>query len=280
MATAAGLSRAAAAAPGTNEVHELRGVLRAIAPDHRTARIQHEAVPGYMPAMTMSFNVADTNELAGLAPGVTVTFTLTTTADSHSISHLRKVAAATAAAAAAPAKVTVDPPHELKEGDLLPDADLTGEDGKTVRFSDFRGRALALTFFFTRCPLPEFCPRMSTGFAEARAKMRTPQAPGNWEFLSISFDPDFDTPAMLAGYAAGYRGGDADRWKFAAAPRPALRVIGPLLDLTVQREKDGGITHNLRTVVLDTKGRIFRQFDGNSWTPAELAAAMVAAAAR
>jgi protein SCO1/2 len=167
---------------------------------------------------------------------------------------------------------------ELKPGDQLPDGTLRTETGKIIQLSDFRGQAVAFTFFFTRCPLPDFCPRMNRNFEEARQSLlANPNAPTNWEFLSISFDPDFDRPEVLANYASLYRGDDTRHWLFAAASTSTLTNLAPRLDLMVLRQ-GANISHNLRTVVLDPQGRIARQFDGNSWTPQQLADALLNAA--
>jgi protein SCO1/2 len=137
---------------------------------------------------------------------------------------------------------------------------------------------VAFTFFFTSCPLPDYCPRMNQDFAATRALLRAaPQAPTNWQFLSISFDPGFDTPEILSGYARLYRGADTNQWLFAALPTNTLDAIAPRLNLMILRA-GGGISHNLRTVVLDPQGRIYQLFDGNEWTPRQLADAMLAAA--
>jgi protein SCO1/2 len=162
---------------------------------------------------------------------------------------------------------------------LLPDYELIAETGKAIRFSEFHGKAVAFTFIFTRCPLPDYCPRMGNNFAKTRELiLATTNAPTNWQFLSISFDPDFDKPAVLSSYANIYRNDNADRWLFAAAPMSSLAQLAPRLDLMVNREASGSISHNLRTVVLDPQGRIHRQFDGNLWTPAQLADAVIEAA--
>jgi protein SCO1/2 len=274
-------SRAAEIAADGGQIHVARGVVRELAADRRKAVIRHEAITNYMPAMTMEFNVRDTNELAGVAAGDTVTFRLTATGDDHWIDHIAKVASGTSnpspGTTQRAARVET---AELKPGDLLPDCELLAEDGRRVRFSDFRGKALAFTFFFTRCPLPDFCPRMGKNFAEARELvLATANAPTNWQFLSISFDPEFDQPAVLASYANFYRAGNADRWLFAAAATNVLAKLAPRLDLMVNREAGGSISHNLRTVVLDGRGRIQRQFDGNQWTAEELAREVVRASA-
>jgi len=257
--------------------YDAHGIVRGITPDRHEATIKHDAIPGFMGAMTMDFTVRNTNDLQRIAPGDEITFKLLVTETDSWIESVRFVS-----------HVAEDvtnhvftfhaPSAELKPGDPLPDFTLTAEDGRTIHCSDFRGRVLAFTFFFTRCPLPDFCPRMDLNFFDTRALLRTPaDAPTNWQFLSISFDPEFDLPATLTNYAAYYRQADADRWLFSVADTNTLAALGPLLDLKIARE-DNTISHNLRTVVLDPQGRIARQFDGNQWTPQQLAAAMLDAA--
>ncbi len=265
----------------TNQAGTTRGIIREIASDHRTAVIRHEAIPGYMPAMTMEFNLKNTNELSGIAVGDTVTFRLTATKETHWIDNIRKVASATNSPTLTRRGIKSSPVAELKPGDLLPDSDLLAETGKVIRFSDFRGKAVAFTFIFTRCPLPDYCPRMGNHFAKTRELLlANTNAPANWQLLSISFDPEFDTPAVLSNYAKLYRKEMADRWLFTVASRGVLEQLAPRLDLMVRREPGGSISHNLRTVVLDPMGRIHRQFDGNQWTPKELADAVVEATGR
>jgi len=190
------------------------------------------------------------------------------------VQNLQRVGQTTLSAAPAPAPV-IDP---LKPGDPMPDLAFTTETGATRHLSDFRGSAVAFTFFFTRCPLPDFCPRMNHNFAAARdLLLAATNAPANWQFLSLSFDPAIDTPAILSNYAAAYRGDITNYWLFAAVPLTQLMPLAPRLDLMIMRQ-NGSITHNLRTIVLDSQGRIHRLFDGNTWTPEQLAAALLEAA--
>lgn len=260
--------------------HATRGVVRSLSADGRTVVVRHDEIPGYMPKMTMELNVRDPRELAGLERDDEITFQLVATADTHWIENIRRVGRA-APSAPPVATATTNEVAELSVGDLFPDAELLSEAGRSVRFSDFRGRALAFTFIFSRCPLPDYCPRMGNHFARARQLISTrANAPTNWQFLSISFDPEFDTPPMLRSYGSSYRSGNADRWLFAVASLPVLGELAPRLNLMIAREEGGSISHNLRTVVLDTQGRVARQFDGNRWTPEELAQAMVDAAAK
>jgi len=253
------------------------GIIQQIAPDRRSATIKHEAITGYMGAMTMDFPVHDTNELNKLGPNDEVAFQLAVTDTNDWIENVHFVAHHIG-------EVTNneftfhEATAELKPGDALPDYGFTGEDGRTFHFSDFRGSAVAFTFFYTSCPLPDYCPRMNRNFAEARKLiLAQTNAPTNWEMLSISFDADFDKPEILSGYGNFYRAGDTNRWMFAVADTNTLAGLAPALDLHFWREA-GTISHNLRTVVLDTTGKIYCQLDGNDWTPEALAAAVSKAA--
>ena len=261
--------------PGTNQAYTVRGVVQEIPDDHRHATIKHEAIPGYMAAMTMDFSVKNTNELNGLAVGDEIMFSLVVTENDDWIEKIQRTGNA-GGVSGPPGWHAVEP--ELQIGDALPDYDFTSEAGRPVRFSDFRGRVVAFTFFFTSCSLPEYCPRMNRNFLEARKILTSDtNAPANWQLLSISFDPSFDTPEILSGYGKFYRGDNADRWLFVVASTNTLASLAPKVDLNFWRE-NGSISHNLRTVVLDTTGKIAHQFDGNDWTPAQLADAIRAAA--
>jgi protein SCO1/2 len=258
--------------------YDARGVVRQITDDRRKATIQHEAIPGYMSAMTMDFNVKDTNELNGISPSDEITFKLEVGENESWIEGIHFVAHQVE-------DVTNNTfvfhfqSAELKPGDLLPDCAFTAEDGSTIHLSDFRGKAVAFTFFFSRCPLPDYCQRMSKNFSEARQLLQAmTNPPANWQLLSISFDPGFDTPEMLSSYADFYRGADTNCWLFAVASTNTLSGLAPRLDLMIMREGDNIMSHNLRTVVLDPQGKIFSQMDGNQWTPQQLADAILQAA--
>ncbi|HXR04713.1 MAG TPA: copper-binding protein [Verrucomicrobiae bacterium] len=258
--------------------YSARGIVEQIAPDRRKVTIHHQAIPGYMMEMTMGFPVQNTNELNGISPGDKITFTLVVRENDDWVENIQRVGHST--------EIMTNAMHmshamfpELKPGDLLPDGELLAEDGRHIHLSDFHGRAVALTFFFTRCPLPNYCPLMNRNFAATRELISAmPQAPTNWQFLSISFDPGFDTPETLENYANVYRGAAADRWLFAVASTNTLANLTPSLDLVIMRDGENIVSHSMRTVVLDPQGRIFRQLDGNKWTPQELADAMLEAA--
>ena len=279
----AGCKPPSVAPPGpsgtTPKTYAVHGVVQAVAPDQRHATIKHDAIPGYMAAMTMNFSARDTNALAGVSAGDEISFTLAVTDSDDWMEDVHRVGRTNAFGLSGPPGWHVAEP-ELTVGDALPDYEFTDENGQPVRFSDFRGRAVAFTFFFTSCPLPEYCPRMNRNFAETRKALRSAtNAPAGWQLLSISFDSTFDLPQVLSGYARFYRGDDTNHWLFAVASTNTLAGLAPKVDLSVWRE-GGTLSHNLRTVVLDPAGKIARQFDGNQWTPAQLAEAIIEAATK
>ena len=264
-------------ATATNQSYAARGVVQAVAPNLRTATIHHQAIPGYMMEMTMDFPLQNTNELSGILPGDEITFTLVVGENDDWIQNLHRVGRPAEPVSNRGSMLHAMIP-ELKPGDRLPDYELLGEDGKRMRFSDFHGRALVFTFFFTRCPLPDYCPRMNRNFEETRKILALEtNAPARWQLLSISFDSNFDTPQRLSSYARVYRGNDPAHWLFLVAATNTLASLAPKLDLSVWQE-GGSFSHNLRTVVLNAQGKISRQFDGNDWTPQQLADAIADAA--
>jgi protein SCO1/2 len=254
-----------------------QGIIEKIAPDHRQVTIHHDTISGYMIEMTMDFPVDNADELKDLVPGDKITFTLNVNQDRDWVTNLHRIGH-TDTAMAGMMPMDDGDTGKLKPGDMLPDGELIAEDGRHIHLSDFRGKVVALTFFFTRCPLPNYCPLMNRNFSQTRnLLLANPKAPKNWEFLSISFDSDFDQPATLASYGGFYRHNNADRWLFAAAPPATLTELASPLGLVIMRQ-DSNISHNLRTVVVDPKGRLYRQFNDNLWTPQQLGDVMIAAA--
>ena len=257
--------------PASPQTFLVNGVIRTIDAADQKATIEHEEIPRYMPAMTMPFTVKNTNELAGLQPGDPVVFRLTVTANESWIDKLKKVqvAAPLEPPQREPVRLVRDV-EELKIGDYLPDYHFTNELGQVTSFSEFKGQALALTFMFTRCPLPDFCPRMSKNFSEVYKTLTAAKAPTNWHLLSISFDPHYDTPAVLKAYAQRYDY-DPAKWNFVTGTMIDIDAITDQFNLPIV-VRDGQWDHKLRTAVIDTQGRIQRIFIGNQWTPEELVA--------
>ena len=158
----------------------------------------------------------------------------------------------------------------LKPGDAFPDYVLTNQLGEAFHLESSKGQALAVTFLFTRCPFPTFCPKMAANFQAAQQKLEAiPGAPSNWHLLSVSFDPEFDQPAILKAYAEGH-GYNPRRWTFATGALVDVTAMGEQVGLQFWREQPASLSHNLRTVVVDRQGHLQRIFEGNSWTVDDL----------
>lgn len=273
-----GNSTTATGSSTNQEIHLAKGVVIEVMPAEKQVRIKHDEIPGYMQAMTMPFDVKDTNELADLAPGDPVSFRVIIANNYGWIDQIRKIGSRTNnIPLTSPFRLVrdVDP---LNEGDLLPEYHFTNQLGQAVSTAQFKGQALAITFLFTRCPFPQYCPYLANNFVETQKKLLTmSNGPTNWHLLTISFDPDFDTPAVLQRYAEAH---DADpkRWTFATGSFTEVTAIGQQFGLAFWKEQAGIISHNLRAVVIDPSGRVQKIFTGNEWQSDDLVAEMVKAA--
>jgi protein SCO1/2 len=254
------------APPSQWATYPARGVIQNIDADGRRALIEHEDIPGYMAAMTMTFSTRNPVELAGLAGGDEITFQLNVGEKESFIDAVqktgRKKAVSTVSAATSPEPKVTE----------LPDTLLIDEAGARFRLSDLRGNAVAITFIFTRCPLPDFCPRMNMNFAEVRKQLAGSAPTSKWKLLSISIDPTYDTPERLREYAERY-GKDRAGWIFATGAPEDIRRLASAVNLSVSGEAPS-LNHNLRTIVLGADGNVSRIFPGNEWTPGEVAGEM------
>jgi protein SCO1/2 len=171
----------------------------------------------------------------------------------------------------------------LEVGDPLPEYHFTNQLGQAVSTIQFKGQALAISFIFTRCPLPNFCPRMSSNFEEAQSRLLSPgnanvspHASTNWHLFTITFDPEFDNVAVLKSYAERYHA-DPVHWSFLTGDMMDIRAISDQFGQSFWKDETGAINHNLRTVVVNASGRIHKIFSGNNWKPEELAAEILQA---
>lgn len=258
--------QAAAVPTVATQTFHVRGQVRSVDVANKVVRITHEEIPDYMPAMTMPLNVKDTALLNGLTPGDTVMFDLAVTDDDSWISRIEKIAGD--GSQPAPEIPLKDREVErVQSGELMPDFELVDQDGKKIRLKDFRGKAVVLTFIYTRCPLPNFCPLMSKNFSVLEARLRKELA-GKFQLLSVSMDPDFDTPAVLKNYAGLYDA-DAEHWSFATGTAEQIQFIASLTGLFYEWE-NGLISHDLRTVLIGPDGRLAQIWKSNVWTPYEV----------
>ena len=244
----------------------LTGEVLAIKPDRSEIQVKHDEVKGFMEPMTMWFTIKDPALLDGLAPGDLLSATLVLTAEDHYLTGVRKTGRRLPGEASAPPQAPADP---LPIGAAVPDIAFTDETGQPRPLSSYRGSYTLLTFIYTRCPLPDYCPRMNAHFATVQRGLKADPALGrNVRLLSVSFDPGFDTPARLAAKAKEL-GADPALWHFVTAPRERVDAFGAALGLSVLREGADGsnITHNLRTVLLDPDGKLARTYNGKEWSP-------------
>jgi protein SCO1 len=262
---------------GGERRYPLRGTVSSVNRAVREVVVAHEAVPGFMPAMTMPFPIADDKALAELERGDRISATLVV---GETRAYLEGVKVERKAAADLPPARPPGTSAEPDLGDAAPDATFVNQDGKKVHLADYRGRALAVTLIFTRCPLPDFCPRMISHFAEVEAELaRQPALAAKAHLLAVSFDPKFDTPDVLRAYGKrALKGGGFDRFELLTGDPAEVKRLADFLSLDF--EEDGpGFTHNLRTAVLDKEGKLFRLYRGNDWAPGALLADLQAAAA-
>jgi len=256
--------------PVPAERYPIEGQLLGVQLDTGQVLLKHGAVAGYMDAMTMPFQVADRASILERRPGDLVTATLVVEPTRAFLENVVKTGAAPLPESAT-ARPVAEGVHVLAPGDAVPTIALTNQAGQPASLASWTGAAGVVTFIYTRCPLPDFCPLMDRRFAEIQAAAKADAAlAGRVRLLSVSFDPDFDTPAVLTAHAA--RVGAAPGWHFATAPAAVVDRFAAEFGVNVIRETDGTITHNLRTAVVGPDGRVAAVYSGNDWTSAELVA--------
>lgn len=251
--------------------YELQGQVLAVNPDRQELTIKHEDIRGFMPAMTMPFKVRRRALLDGRVPGDLVKATLVVKDSDAYLS---------AVEATGRAPLTDVPPATplriLDTGAPVGDVDLVDQSSRALKLSDWRGQVIAVTFIYTRCPLPNFCPLMDRQFADVqRALKGDARMRGRARLISVSFDPAFDTAAVLADHAVR-AGADPAIWSFATGERAAIDAFASQFGVSVMRDdpQEREILHNLRTAVIDPSGRLAAVLNGNEWTAAELLEAM------
>lgn len=247
--------------------YELQGQILAVRPEVSEVLIKHGDIPNFMPGMTMPFKVCDAGLLAGKAPGDLVKAQLLVGENEAWLGAIEKTGTAPLdSAASMPPAAFVAP---LMPGDSVPESTLVDHQNRPLTLPRRRS-ATVLTFIYIRCPLPQFCPMMDRRFAEIQRAVRADAAlEPRTTLLSVSFDPQHDTPAVLGAHAAKV-GAHAGTWRFATAPPDIVDRVAARFGVNVIREADGTITHNLRTVVIGPDGRVASVYDGGDWTPAQI----------
>ena len=249
--------------------YELKGTVVSVDKPNRTATISHEEIKGYMEAMTMPYKLKDAWPLDVMKPGDEIQATLVVTDDSAWLEDVVVTQKSAAQGAATPEASTT-----LKPGDDVPDFHLINQDGKSVHLAQYRGRALLLTFIYTRCPVPEYCTLMSNNFAIIdQEAQKDPALYRQTHLISISFDPEYDTPQVLRSYGAAHTGNyDKEtfvHWEFATADAAEVKRMAQFFGFTYVSEKDQ-IVHSLQTALIAPDGKIAKLYSGNDWKPAEV----------
>jgi len=250
------------------KVYHLRGKVISTDAARGEVTLNHEAIPGLMEAMTMPYKLKDASILRELHPGDAIAADVLVSSDPNAdylLDHIVVVAQATP---------DYRPPvsyHVPAPGDAVPDFKLRNQDGRSIHLGQFKGKALLVTFIYTRCPQPNFCPRVTRNFAAVeRGLAAAPALYGKTHLICVSFDPERDTPERLRAYGASYIGSDAKNafahWEFAVPEKPVLLEMAKFFDLGIGNEADATITHTLSTTLIGADGKVVRFYPGNEWT--------------
>jgi protein SCO1/2 len=241
----------ASAAALAAKSYPVDGIVVALDPASRTMLVSHRPIAKYMAAMMMSFRVGDARQIAGLYPGARIQFDLVVDKDRSIARNVRKLVGG---------DVEIPPPAEkLSIGEALPEFRLTDQEGRESGTAELRGKVVAIDFIYTRCPLPDVCPRLAANFAALQR--RFPQAMGrDLMLLSVTVDPEFDTPAVLADYARRWAA-DSRGWRF---------LTGDVAKLAAQLGEvywsdEGSIGHNSTTSIIGRDGRLAAVVEGSNW---------------
>lgn len=254
-------------ATGPEQRYPLKGTVVSVDKRGSTVTIAHEAIPGYMEAMTMPFKLKDERLLSDMADGDRVQATLVVAGLK---SWLEDVVIT---------RETVDPSDirspqarpEPKPGDEVPDFKLVSQDGKRISLHQYRGRAVVLTFIYTRCPLPDYCPLMTDNFSEIQKTLKADASLSERaHLLSISVDPEYDTPKILREYAT-HHGADTTQWEFATGSKDEVKQVATYFGMQYWRDQDQ-VVHSLRTAIIGADGKLVKLYRGNEWKPQEIAA--------
>jgi len=251
--------------------YDTRGVVRGFSPDRSTIEIQHENIPDFMPSMTMPFVTRDPKQIAELRTGDAISFRMAVTKKDFWVENVKKIRRedVNVAEPKRTSPVSADRDARLTEGDKMPPFTLTNQNGERISLDTFHGNSLVLTFVFTRCPVPNFCPRMSNNFGELQETIKSSTGTlANARLLSVTLDPAYDTPKILNDYAA-FHHADSKIWSFATGDEKEIDSLTRAFSVYRQNEA-GTISHGLATALINKEGRIDKIWRGNAWTPAEI----------
>jgi protein SCO1/2 len=256
--------------------YDLRGTVVSVDKLQKKAEIEHDEIPGLMPKMTMPFTIKENWVWDDLVPGVQIRAELVVDSSAKDPYWLEKIAIV---ANSAPNLPPVEEKQPEQVGKLVPSLSLTNQDGKKFTLEEYKGKALAVTFIYRECPLPEFCIKMSRQFSDMANKIASdPDAKDKIRLLSISFDPERDTPEKLKQYGLGYLGKDAADdltiWNLAVGTDKEVRAVADFFGLKYETDAADKtqINHSLVTAVMAPDGKVTRIFTGGRWTPDDVLA--------
>lgn len=255
--------------------HRVTGMVLSVDAPRRTFLVSHDAIEGVMDAMTMAFEASEPGELAGLTPGMAVTFTLV----------MAKGGARAEAITVVPDdSVELDPmvarrlallealtgtprPAPLAVGDVVPDVTLTDQTGAVVSLSALRGQVVVMNFVYTSCALTQFCFRVTNHFASVARRFEE-RLGRDLTMVTVTFDPARDTVDVLRSYASQWHA-DARTWKFLTGSVDDIRRVCDMFGVTFFPD-EGLMNHSLRTVVIDRTGTLAGKIEGNEYTATQL----------
>ena len=245
--------------------NDARGLVLKVDPATSTVTISHEDIPGYMDAMVMPFTSRDAKAVDEIRPGDRIAFRLNVRNDRSWIDRIRLLSAAPAdpGLLQTPAVPTL-----VKIGEPMPDFTLIDQDGQPTSLASLRGKVVAVTFIYTRCPLPDYCPRMITNLKAV--ERRFPDRVGHdVALVAVTFDPQFDTPKRMKEYARFF-GSDKAGWQFLTGSIDEVSRVCSMFGVEFWPE-EGLITHTLQTAVIDKEGRLAAQVEGKDYSGTQLA---------
>jgi protein SCO1 len=252
-------------ATGPEQRYEIKGKVISVEKRDFTVTISHDAIPGYMDAMTMPFKLKDGRLLADLAEGDHLQGTLVVKGLQSWLEDL----VVTREAVDQSDISKIDRQIEPKPGDEAPDFALINQDGKRIKLRQYRGRIVVLTFIYTRCPLPDYCPLMTDNFSEIQKSVKAiPELYSKTHLLSITVDPEYDTPKVLRAYAASHSP-DFEHWEFLTGPKDDVRRVATFFGMQYWRDGDQ-VVHSLRTAIIGAEGKVVKLYRGNEWKPEEI----------
>jgi protein SCO1/2 len=244
--------------------YDARGLVLATNATARTITISHEPIPGLMDAMAMPFDVAHPRDLAAVAPGDRITFRLRIAKEGSRVDRVRVLSAAREdeGLSQSPAQPVLVP-----IGGAVPDVTLTDQDGASLSVSSLRGHVVAVNFIYTRCPLPEYCPRLVSSFSVLQRRFAG-RLGRDLTLLTVTFDPRYDTPSVLKQFAKQFDA-DVPAWRFLTGTPEAIARFCHGVGVQYWPE-EGLITHTLMTAVIDREGRLAAAVEGKEFTAKQL----------